>query len=113
MPARNRETRPYTAPQARTVGLRFPSWTRFKFVTSGLSDAKVWWEILLFVGHGAITRGAGRRHARPQVSGAGAVVPLRARFHLRPFPSAAPPDVGRSAPACVRHGLPGAAQLTL
>src|SRR3954470_13556980 len=30
MPARNRETRPYTAPQARTVGLRFPNWTRFK-----------------------------------------------------------------------------------
>src|SRR3954453_8215622 len=29
MPARNRETRPYTAPQARTVGLRFPNWTRF------------------------------------------------------------------------------------
>src|SRR4051794_4444768 len=30
MPARNRETRPYTAPQARTVGLRFPNWTRFR-----------------------------------------------------------------------------------
>src|SRR4051812_4543168 len=29
MPARNQETRPYTAPQVRTAGLRFPNWTRF------------------------------------------------------------------------------------
>src|SRR3954454_20792435 len=34
MPARNRETRPYTAPQARTVGLRFPNWTRFRIASS-------------------------------------------------------------------------------
>src|SRR4051812_8839893 len=45
MPARNRETRPYTAPQARTVGLRFPNWTRFSFTlppsasTSAISAA--------------------------------------------------------------------------
>src|SRR3954447_12042339 len=32
MPARNRETCPYTAPQARTVGLRFPNWTRFNHI---------------------------------------------------------------------------------
>jgi O-antigen biosynthesis protein len=40
MPARNQEKCPYTAPQVRTTRLRFPNWTRFRFVKWSLSIAK-------------------------------------------------------------------------
>src|SRR3954471_22308207 len=41
MPARNQETRPYTAPQVRTAGLRFPNWTRFKSRLPGIKATAI------------------------------------------------------------------------